>query len=158
VTPRRLIGDRRRVLVSFLLARLDEDEAVAVAAAAALEQVDDTPSPVAPPLADHIARHDPTRVLREVAAKRAVARLWLEGLTAQLHDPSAGSALDTVETVLVELAAVYADHPEFRSSWLPPRQHPQPSDPHHLRMHLDYQRPGNVIPFRTQSGPSDIPD
>jgi hypothetical protein len=158
VTRRRLIGDGQRVLVSFLLARLDEDEAAARAAAAIEQTGDDTPLPVAPPLADHIARHDPKRVLREVAAKRAVARLWLEGLTGQLNDPSVVPALDAVETVLVELAAVYADHPEFRSSWLPPREHPRPSGPRHLGMHSDCPRPGNVIPFRPQGGPSDTPD
>jgi hypothetical protein len=86
------------------------------------------------------------------------ARLWLEGLTAQLNDPSAGPALDAVETVLVELVAVYVDHPEFRSNWLPPREHPRPSDPHHLGGHPDYPRPGNVIPFRAPGGPSDTRD
>jgi hypothetical protein len=157
VTGRRLIGGGRRVLVSFLLARADEDEAVAVAAAAAIEQSGDTPLPVAHPIADHVARHDPQRALREVAAKRAVARLWLEGLTAQLNDPSAASALDAVETVLVELAAVYADHPEFRSSWLPQRRHPQAPNLNHRGVHPGSPRPGNVIPFRTQDGPSDAP-
>jgi hypothetical protein len=141
-------------LVSFLLARADEDEALAVAAAA---QTGDPALPVARPLAEHIARHDPKRVLREVAAKRAVVRVWLEGLAAQLNDPSAGSALDTVETVLVEFAAIYADHPEFHSSWLPQPRHPEPPDPHRLGVHPDRPGPGNVIPFPTHDGPSDAP-
>jgi hypothetical protein len=51
--------------------------------------------------AEHMARHDPARVLREVEAKRAIV--------------SEGAP----EYLLVHLAAVYADHPDYRDEWRP---------------------------------------
>jgi hypothetical protein len=90
----------------------------------------------------HIARHDPARVLREVEAKRAVVQLhhivhrnvaWLEdGQEAVAELPVCGhcvprhsafpSRQDVPEgpcaTVLL-LAAVYADHPDYRQEWTP---------------------------------------
>ena len=56
-------------MVAFLLARLDEDERVARAAAT----VDgDVELHVPPAAGEHVARHDPARVLRGVAALRAI--------------------------------------------------------------------------------------
>lgn len=83
-------------LVTFLTARLDEDEAVAKAAskwhespwrtnavtnepaALAVRSYDDgvVASPVLDVAAAHIARHDPARVLREVEAKRRIVEDW----------------------------------------------------------------------------------
>lgn len=69
-------------------------------------------------LADHIARWDPDRVLREVAAKRAIVDAH-----AHAHecielsgsgDSSAGPCF-----VLRALAAVYADHPHYNPDWRP---------------------------------------
>lgn len=54
--------------------------------------------------AEHIARHDPARVLREVAAKRAIIEL-------------APYADDLEDRYLLTLAAVYADHLEYRAEW-----------------------------------------
>src|SRR6516165_10052883 len=59
-------------LAAFLAARLDEDEAIA-RHAGSCDFYDDVDDSV--PLADernHILRHAPARVLREVAAKRAI--------------------------------------------------------------------------------------
>lgn len=63
----------------------------------------------------HIARHDPARVLREVAAKRKLVRS-IEGLVQHAYGyDSAG----TVEEVLTPLAAIYSDHPDFNEEWRP---------------------------------------
>lgn len=76
----------------------------------------------------HIARHDPDRVLREVAAKRAILAL---------HRPESGGDCSVCSVCLTvrdrwkedwpldpwpcatlrHLAAVWADHPEFRQEW-----------------------------------------
>ncbi len=91
-------------LADFLLARLDEDEAMAQATrtdpwdeiAFHDQAADDIP---------HIARHGPARVLAECEAKR-VAVDWY------LNDD------DTVMGPTVRaLAAVYADHPDFQEAW-----------------------------------------
>lgn len=59
--------------------------------------------------ARHIVRHDPARVLREVAAKRAIiSDLWSEGTLRYAEDT--GEALRA-------LAAVYSDHPDFDLEW-----------------------------------------
>ena len=67
--------------------------------------------------AEHIARHDPARVLAEVAAKRAILDLHAEPghLPCDAHNPI---TLDNehCETVLL-LAAPHADHPDFDPSW-----------------------------------------
>jgi hypothetical protein len=119
-------------LVDFLRERLDEDEAVALAA---------TPGPwsaqggtqVMPPapwkvdpwyknaVADtqpgnrtnnvHIARHDPARVLATVAAHRAIV---------ELHSPCDAWSYGDPATCpeLVALATIYADHPSFDPAWV----------------------------------------
>lgn len=67
--------------------------------------------------AAHIARHDPARVLREVAAKRAII---------DLHTPTAtlgpgrsceycGHLWPCAEALAV--AAVYSDHPDYDPAW-----------------------------------------
>jgi len=61
---------------------------------------------VEPADAQHIARHDPARVLAECAAKRAIIELsvnW-DGFTRNVD-------------VLRALAAVYADHPDYQEAW-----------------------------------------
>jgi hypothetical protein len=50
------------------------------------------------PNAEHIARHDPARVLAECAAKRVILR-------------------NANYTALNALAAVHADHPDYRKDW-----------------------------------------
>src|SRR6266851_9644248 len=75
-------------LVVFLNARLRDDEAAARAAAPGPWRGRDAGSwsevapakGTGPEAADteHIARHDPARVLREVAAKRAILEFYLE--------------------------------------------------------------------------------
>lgn len=92
---------------------------------------------------EHVARHDPARVLREVTAKRAL----VESITAETHlvvdsDPyftcnaareerDGGESWarekwgtecgcgrdDRVEMRLKILATVYSDHPDYREEW-----------------------------------------
>jgi hypothetical protein len=101
------MGDAE-LLAAFLAARLDEDEAAAKAWL-----------PFGNPDAaarEHIARHDPGRVLREVAAKRAILAV---------HWPCANSGhtwcgADHEEwpcRTVGHLAAVYSDHEGYRPEW-----------------------------------------
>ena len=136
-------------LVAFLNARLDEDEAAALAAAKAdgkyggrshwsarfgamvtdeadpdwavvdlSAYVDDAD------LGEHIARHDPARVLREVEAKRMILARY-EDCLARMEDPdysavtARGQAIEYQDFVLPNLAAVYSGHPDYRPEWKP---------------------------------------
>jgi hypothetical protein len=121
-------------IVEFLRARLDEDEAIAEAGRLSLgddgsaEVVEweqpygsnvwlpdgntlvaggEYGQPLAEPVGRHIARHDPARVLREVAAKRELL-VWSEAMA-----PSMGQTLQEL------LAAPYSDHPGYRQEWTP---------------------------------------
>lgn len=124
-------------LTEFLLARLDEDEAVAraavtqegeatwyvapvhtapritrvrtsrdnvpVALVEGIEKIHDDTH-----LSEHIARHDPARVLAEVEAKRRIV--------ARLADES--SRRYDYDTLRL-LALPYADHPDYDEAWRP---------------------------------------
>ena len=59
----------------------------------------------------HIARHDPARVLAECEAKRRIVELFPDA--AQDGD----GWNDAGYSVLRDLAAVYADHPDYREEW-----------------------------------------
>lgn len=63
-------------------------------------------------IADHIATHDPTWVLRDVAAKRKILDDFMHW---QPHDPG----FDALEPVIQLLAEPYATHPEYQESWRP---------------------------------------
>jgi len=149
-------------LPDFLLQRLDKDEAVARAASAPrwvevsglVASADDKVTPngftyrplITPggsinnddPLEDgdaaHIARHDPARVLAEVAAKRAIVNLHAEvtGSTAfygdDIETPHGSPACSTCGTwgeyaeawpcpTLRYLAQPYADHADYEQAW-----------------------------------------
>lgn len=121
-------------LLEFIEARLAEDEQTARAAIAEVEQgaswlaiTDDVWKRAvfdADRIADHIARHDPARVLREVQAKLAALAL---------HSPHHHGACPTCWRVTARsstredfpcptlrlLAAPYADHSDYRSEWSP---------------------------------------
>ena len=133
-------------LIAFLNARFDEDEAAAQAAARDTERfagranwsaafgtiVTDAEDPgwaicdLAPfvddeCLARHIARHDPARVLREVAAKRAIlAEYERVAGSAQAYPNNATiTSLGAAQTVVKALGTVYSDHPDYRGEWAP---------------------------------------
>lgn len=68
--------------------------------------------------AAHIARHDPARVLREVEAKRRLLyQFEHRGNSVRATvTPSTGGVWDDL---LRMLAAVYADHDDYRQEWTP---------------------------------------
>lgn len=136
-------------IVEFLTARLDEEEASAQAVVdiGGLGDWEDLPVaeldgrraltggsfifavmdpvPEGPACADHIARHDPARVLRETTAKRAILAL---------HEPNGDYCSTCLESEsdlygaeyeeapclnVRHLAAVYSDHPDYDPEWSP---------------------------------------
>ncbi|WP_406735364.1 DUF6221 family protein [Streptomyces sp. NBC_01108] len=110
-------------LVQFLRDRLNEDEAVARRVKSSWRQIGETGVIVASDgdraeecangnwtgIAEHIVRHDPARVLREVEAKRQL----LDGHTPDYHWCPMG------DNVLKVLALPHADHPDYRDEWRP---------------------------------------
>ncbi len=127
-------------LAEFVAARLDEDEAICLATGGAHEREWDA----APPdgmhegrvedghgdvvvynegvpsfqQSQHIARHDPARVLREVDAKRKIVALH-----SPWEDSGDCSACGDVPQVrypcetLRSLAAAWSDHPDYDPAW-----------------------------------------
>ncbi len=146
-----MIGD----LVEFLSARLDEDDEAARDAAgwdptgssraaglwrrdginSVIDSSDrlviygDGPAPT-DAQAEHIARHDPARVLREVEAKRRILAYhrrpnessWPQhcigcGYAGPCDDPITEDINDC--PMLGDLAAVYSGHPDYQTRWKP---------------------------------------
>ena len=76
--------------------------------------------------AAHIARHDPARVLREVAAKRAIIAEHL-GTKGYVYTddgtPACETCGDSTELwpcrTILALAAIYSDHPDHQTDWTP---------------------------------------
>jgi hypothetical protein len=122
-------------LLEFIEARLTEDEQTAFAAIAEVEQgaswlaiTDDVWKRAvfdADRIADHMARHDPARVLRDVEATRAVLRmreamaLGLEAADGTLLAGAARVRLGAYDNVLQALATAWSDHEAYRSEWAP---------------------------------------
>ena len=135
-------------LTDFLLARIAEDETVARAAtpgpwvvrslgyvagggATSLfgTDVHDAPADHEPD-AEHIARHDPARVLAECEAKRRIVEHADAFADCEVH-PGRKSETDCDECIaawrinmndewyLRFLALPYADHPDYREEWKP---------------------------------------
>jgi hypothetical protein len=143
----------QQTLTAFVAARLDEDEAAAQAAARAAEDGYNTepaweydgdevivaggrgivtgPWGIEPEIARHIERFQPARVLREVAAKRAILKQYQAAVSAneigtlpgRSHSFSSRiraedeAALDVLGRAVANLAAVYSDHPDYRKEW-----------------------------------------
>jgi len=63
--------------------------------------------------AEHIARHDPARVLAECSAKRAI----IAAHKRQENDDDPRAWIVASEILLNTLAAVYKDHPGYRQEW-----------------------------------------
>lgn len=86
---------------------------------------------IEPADAEHIARHDPARVLAECAAKRSIVGMhqpmkddgWVSGESHGYLWCSSCGSVDYDSPVpypcptLRALAAVYADHPEYQDEW-----------------------------------------
>jgi hypothetical protein len=132
-------------LTAFVAARLDEEEAAAKGPPGwRLEhwtavryadkesgrnwRVDAEPrcivDAVAKEDAEHIARHDPARALREVAAGRRILARYMDCL-ARMEDPDYPQAVardqarEYEDFVLPNLAAVWDGHPDYRPEWKP---------------------------------------
>jgi hypothetical protein len=127
-------------LVEFIKARIDEDEATARAVEASWRCVPGTGEIVASDgtnaevcgeahwegVGEHIARHDPARVLREVEARRrTLARHHRDprgacvgcGFSGDLDEARTGAPEDCPE--LLDMASVWSDHPDCHSEWAP---------------------------------------
>lgn len=135
-------------LSQFLLERLSDDEAVALAAipASSADWAPESYRVVADgewevaeasvPSANHIARHDPARVLATCKAHRAIVELhpmvsardvWgteVDGWACEVCDLEPDLTLGGVEfarsdgcKTLRALASIYADHPSFDPRW-----------------------------------------
>jgi Family of unknown function (DUF6221) len=135
-------------LIAFLNARLDEDEAAARTATDgswyregsevrghSRAYAGGEPGIVVikwtwPQEADHIIRHDPARVLREVEAKRVIMEWHYRGLPPEGAPEGleicAGEEGDGDTWQMATpwpcpqiraLAAVYSDHPDYREEW-----------------------------------------
>lgn len=118
-------------LDGFLLARIAEDQRLAAGAAAATgqESWDGGPGELPRDVAEHVAHHDPARVLAECAAKRRLVLacrdtrpdLHLLGARPQGLDfpvpPTDQHQLAALTLAL--LALPYAAHPDYRPAWRP---------------------------------------
>jgi hypothetical protein len=125
----RTVGDEPVNLVEFLLARLADDERIALEVIGAMG-TGDGPAPyvdergrlvlgdvgLAAPVTAHMLRHSPNRVLAEAAAKRAliqrIENLELTGVIPVVRDSVAGRIW-----ALRILAQPYADHADFDPAW-----------------------------------------
>jgi hypothetical protein len=114
-------------LVVWLRAQLDEDERIARAADAELSAVFTRIGSFDPEMAAderHIMQHRPTRVLREIDAKREVLAFVERRLQESterdflIRDP-AKTILFAVDPVVRYLATAYADRPGYREDWRP---------------------------------------
>lgn len=129
-------------LIAFLTARLDEDEAAALADGPYewdARSLGAPPPPGASPghgvflrhasnaarlattntrdQAEHIALHGPARVLREVAADRAILAMLAEDVKdGRERDYEATEAIEQVTRIR---AAVWNNHPDYRQEWKP---------------------------------------
>lgn len=142
-------------IVKFLVARLDEDEAAARAAHvettlpavwAALFEVSGHSGASVRAATDHIARHDPARVLAQVAAMRAIVDAYEEAERLHSSNLEKFSALasapahsyDAAELTRIKthgwelsgrrlalrhsvrhLAAIWREHAEYDPAWAP---------------------------------------
>jgi hypothetical protein len=68
---------------------------------------------------DHIARHDPARVLAECEAKRRIVRALTarEAPDFESDDPRDVGATFAFRESCLALAAPYADHPDYDRAW-----------------------------------------
>ncbi|MFE7513814.1 DUF6221 family protein [Streptomyces sp. NPDC057540] len=126
-------------LIAFLRARLNEDADLALAASPGpwhpgeehdeVLAVDDIVVAEGFALSgrqlratvDHIARHDPARVLAEVDAKGRLVDLTSGMLSAAEGDSEVDhyGGLDAAEAVLRATALPFAEHPDYQDAWRP---------------------------------------
>jgi hypothetical protein len=108
-------------LVTWLRAQIDEDERIARPLAE--RPWTWLPDEVMRDMSEHIVRHDPARVLREIEAKRRILDVVLPKV-AELQgacDDEWGARLepDGDDMLLRTLALPYADRAGYREEWRP---------------------------------------
>ena len=125
--------DQQPDLDQFLLARIAEDKRIAADAASASgreewEPDDETAAP--PHAAEHVARHDPARVLAECNAKRRLVMACRDSRP-DLHflgaRPNGMADFPLTPTDQHQLAALtlallalpYSEHHDYRPEWRP---------------------------------------
>jgi hypothetical protein len=120
-------------LIVFLLAQLSLDEAAAREAAvrgAKWSSAKLDPEELGdawwlfPPFEIHARRHDPARVLREVAAGRAIIERYKRAAAAPPPNANFTAGQDdgyrqACADAIRDLAAVWSDHPDYREEWRP---------------------------------------
>lgn len=107
-------------LADFLLARIDEESALAATA----DQAAQTLSPITDDLragpedhrVAHMFRWSPARVLVECEARRRIVEDYLSQLNSHQSGWDARSPRDYP---LRALALPYSDHPDYRDEWRP---------------------------------------
>lgn len=112
-------------ITEFLTARLDEDEAAArdvlengVVSWDEARQILYRAGWHAERAEAHIVRHDPARVLADVAAKRSIVQAWVDAdeMAGPYPGTDAGVEMGLL-TAVHHLAAVYDQHPDWREKW-----------------------------------------
>lgn len=115
-------------LTEFLLQRIADDEAAARHVADLCQDshfasiVRDHAELAAGDCPSWISDYDPARVLAECEAKRRIVEFYgdREVSVALSNEASAEVyAAESIERAMQFLAAVYADHPDFRDEWRP---------------------------------------
>jgi len=114
-------------LTAFLTARLDEDEAAAGRIAAMIERqnMGGAWGSSGPPVTGNTVTINtawlPDRVLREVAAKRAIVAEYdrLNAAYEAFRHGANQAAMLAAQTAVEHLAAVYSGHPDYRQEWAP---------------------------------------
>ena len=105
-------------LVTFLRDRLDEDEAAARAALADGDDYHGLGCESTQAWGEHDDRHDPARVLADVATKRAIVGLHVALWCADEYCTVCDSEAWPCPT-LRHLAAVWAGHSDYDERWKP---------------------------------------
>jgi hypothetical protein len=124
-------------MIAFAKARLDEDEAAAREAAGLTENWIAEDPAIGVVLVDgeplieghiagltaHIARHDPARVLREVAAGRRILGrhkpVDYHGISVCQWDTCSEGEQPWPCPDILDSIAVWSDHPDYQEAWKP---------------------------------------
>ena len=112
-------------LRDFIAARLEEDRAIAQAAIDDLYGEDDCWFDTSNEhIGSHYRHHQPSRVLREVTAKRAILIdivSAMNGMDQQINGEWGIGPMDPADyesvALLQLLALPYSDHPAYRKEW-----------------------------------------
>ncbi|MCC4300401.1 DUF6221 family protein [Rhodococcus sp. 3-2] len=119
-------------IVEFLEARLDEDEGSATWSGTAfdgrafecteytsgvLDTGDDLVAIGDSSITRHFETHDPARVLREVAAKRAIISDHRRFMAEERRRMNGWVPNEWDQPILKALASVYSDHPDYQHEW-----------------------------------------